>query len=142
MSTSNPSLHLPPPPPTTTTKVTKRTNSERTAINALRNLLGSTLRISIQDTSNRVFLGTFVCTDKARNIVLANAEEYRIERVAVRRSTITEGEVEEHGEEAEETFEQKGRYVGMVMIPWRYIIDVEEEDTSSSLADSVSRWII
>jgi N-alpha-acetyltransferase 38, NatC auxiliary subunit len=135
-------------PHLSTTTISKRTNRDRLAILALQHLLGSLLRISIKDASNRIFLGTFVCTDKARNLVLANAEEYRLERVIVRRSKIGEsehgggdlgGNGEEEGEE--EMFERKGRYVGMVMIPWKYVLDVEE-DTTTSLSKSLSSWTI
>ena len=43
-------------------------------------------------------------------------------------------------EEEEEQYAKKGRYVGMVMIPWKHILDVEEEDVS--LVTSLSNWVI
>jgi len=69
------------------------------AINSVRSLLGQQLLITIQDT--RSFMGTFVCTDRDRNIILANADEFR--------------KAEDGGE---------GRYVGMIMIPWKHVVDV------------------
>jgi len=72
-----------------------------TSVERLNSLLGHTWRISIQD--KRVFLGTLVCTDKEKNIILTNADEFR------------RGE---HG---------NGRYVGMVMIPWRWVVKAEVE---------------
>jgi small nuclear ribonucleoprotein (snRNP)-like protein len=104
--------------------------------------LGSTLRISIQD--GRIFLGTLVCTDKARNLILANAEEYRLEPVRKREQSLTRdqrsgGKSDKASGDMEE-FEQKGRYVGMVMIPWKYILDVEEEQRSS--ISQISQWLI
>lgn len=72
-------------------------------ISRIRNLLQRTLRIFISD--GRVFIGTFVCTDKERNIILTNTEEFRL------------GEI------------QQGRYVGMIMVPWKYIIRTEVETT-------------
>ena len=68
------------------------------AISSVRSLLGQQLLITIQDT--RSFMGTFVCTDRDRNIILANADEFR---------------KAEDGE---------GRYVGMIMIPWKHVVDV------------------
>lgn len=74
------------------------------AVTRLRQLLGRTIKVGIQDS--RIFLGTFACTDKALNIVLANTYEYR-------------------PSEATEDGNPPGRYVGMVMIPWKYVQDVE-----------------
>lgn len=67
----------------------------------LQALLGQTWRITIQD--NRVFIGALVCTDKERNIILTNTDEHR------------------RGEDGH------GRYVGMVMIPWRWVTKAEVE---------------
>jgi len=69
------------------------------AICSVRSLLGQQLLITIQDT--RSFMGTFVCTDRDRNIILANADEFR--------------KAEDEGE---------SRYVGMIMIPWKHVVDV------------------
>ena len=74
--------------------------AQATAVERLSSLMGYTWRISIQD--KRIFLGTLVCTDKEKNIILTNADEYR------------RGEV-------------GGRYVGMIMIPWRWIVKAEVE---------------
>ena len=67
------------------------------AIQNLKSILRGTLRIIIDD--NRVFIGTFVGTDKSLNILLLNTEEFRL------------------GVDANPA----GRYVGQVMIPWRLI---------------------
>ncbi|KIJ21324.1 hypothetical protein PAXINDRAFT_58002, partial [Paxillus involutus ATCC 200175] len=63
-------------------------------------LLKETLRIVTSD--NRVFIGTFVGTDRLLNILLVNTEEYILP-----------------------TEEPTGRYVGQVMVPWRLITQVE-----------------
>jgi small nuclear ribonucleoprotein (snRNP)-like protein len=44
-------------------------------IKRLRSYLYINLRIKITD--GRVFIGTFMCIDKEKNIVLAQAEEFR-----------------------------------------------------------------
>jgi small nuclear ribonucleoprotein (snRNP)-like protein len=64
-------------------------------------LLHQLLRITVND--GRVFIGTFAGTDKPLNIILINAEEYRIGP----------------GQNPD------GRYVGQIMLPWKIIITVE-----------------
>jgi N-alpha-acetyltransferase 38, NatC auxiliary subunit len=71
------------------------------ALEFLRTTLGLTYRVSIQD--GRVFIGNFACIDREKNIVLSNTEEYRID----------EG--------------PRGRFVGLVMIPWRWVTKAEVE---------------
>ncbi|KAF8584938.1 hypothetical protein K439DRAFT_1633059 [Ramaria rubella] len=71
------------------------------SVEKLESLLGRVWRVSIQD--KRVFIGTLVCTDKEKNIILTNADEYR------------------RGDHSD------GRYVGMVMIPWRWVLKAEVE---------------
>ncbi|KAI0042202.1 hypothetical protein FA95DRAFT_1500376 [Auriscalpium vulgare] len=78
------------------------------SIELLKSILRSTLRIAIAD--GRVFLGTFVGTDKALNILLVNADEFRL------------GPGENPG----------GRYVGQLMVPWRLVKSIEMQ------ADGVS----
>ncbi|KAI8058965.1 uncharacterized protein B0P05DRAFT_559193 [Gilbertella persicaria] len=56
-------------------------------------------RVRIHD--GRTFIGTFVCIDKDKNIILANTEEFR-------------------GDEK--------RLVGLVMIPGKHLVKVETED--------------
>jgi len=46
-------------------------------------------------------------------------------------------ESESDSEEDQEEYDQKGRYVGMVMIPWKYVLDVEEDQMTS-----IARYII
>ncbi|KAF9229834.1 hypothetical protein BS17DRAFT_43157 [Gyrodon lividus] len=70
------------------------------AIAAVRECLKETLRIVTSD--NRVFIGTFVGTDRLLNILLVNTQEFILA-----------------------TEEPTGRYVGQVMIPWRLITQVE-----------------
>lgn len=64
----------------------------------LQKLLGCTWQIGIQD--GRIFVGTLVCTDREKNIILSNADEYR------------QGQ-------------QGGRFVGMILIPWKHVTKAE-----------------
>ncbi|KAJ8662664.1 hypothetical protein O0I10_001628 [Lichtheimia ornata] len=68
----------------------------------LRGYLNHKARIAITD--GRVFIGTFVCTDKQKNIILAHTTEYR---------------GDEH------------RIVGLVMIPGKHLVKMEIEDLES-----------
>lgn len=67
----------------------------------LQALLNETLRITIKD--GRIFLGSFVGTDRELNILLLNTDEFRL------------GPDEN----------PDGRYVGQVMIPWKLVSRVE-----------------
>jgi N-alpha-acetyltransferase 38, NatC auxiliary subunit len=55
----------------------------------------------------RVFDGTFACMDKQKNIILINTDEYAAG------NEILSG--------------TNSRFVGMVMIPWRWIVKVEAD---------------
>ncbi|ORY90499.1 hypothetical protein BCR43DRAFT_499400 [Syncephalastrum racemosum] len=68
-------------------------------VKELRSCLNFKARVHISD--GRVFIGTFVCTDKQKNIILAHTEEFR-------------------GREQ--------RLVGLVMIPGKHLVKIETED--------------
>jgi len=76
------------------------------------------LRITAKD--GRIFIGTFAGTDKPLNVILINAEEYRI------------------GPDQDD-----GRYVGQVMLPWKYIVKVEAhipDQKPQNLGDDLYMW--
>jgi small nuclear ribonucleoprotein (snRNP)-like protein len=68
----------------------------------LHSLLNEIIRVTITD--GRIFLGSFVGTDRELNIILLNADEFRIEG-------------------PDENLD--GRCVGQIMIPWKLIARVE-----------------
>lgn len=70
----------------------------------LRALLGKELRITITD--NRIFIGTFACTDRDLNIVLTSVYEFPV------------GYQTDH-------LVENGRFVGMLMFPWRHVVKAE-----------------
>ncbi|KAL0947708.1 hypothetical protein HGRIS_013794 [Hohenbuehelia grisea] len=76
-------------------------------------LLRHTLRISTTD--GRVFIGTFAGTDQPLNVLLANAEEYRI------------GPDES----------PNGRFVGQILVPWRLVEKVEAQGEAGDFAQGV-----
>lgn len=69
-------------------------------VEALTNLLDTTFKISIQD--GRTFIGTFICIDPQGNIVLDRTSEFVKDKVG-------------------------GRDVGMVLIPKKYWLTIENE---------------
>lgn len=79
-------------------------NQDTPAIATLRALLGKELRIAITD--GRIFLGNFACTDKDLNIVLTSVYEFPL------------GFQNDH-------LVENGRFVGMIMFPWRHIVKIE-----------------
>ncbi|KAI3615151.1 lsm domain-containing protein [Moniliophthora roreri] len=97
------------------------------SIQALRNLLHKHLRISIAD--GRVLLGTFIGTDQKLNLLLGDAEEFRLLGV----------ESQEDSDEREHVWDGvlregmcleslQGRYVGQVLVPWKQAVRVEAYD--------------
>lgn len=85
-------------------------NSSTPALDSLRSLLQQILRITTVDS--RIFMGTFAGTDKPLNIILVNAEEYRISQ--------SPGQIVK--------VDENGRCVGQVVLPWRMIAKVEVHD--------------
>ena len=98
---------LPPSPSPASTLQNINSVAHRPRVDAVKALLNQSLRISTSD--GRIFIGTFVCVDKHKNIILANTDEYRIGG------------------------SPQGRYVTMVVLPWRLVEKVEaptdSEDT-------------
>ncbi|KAF8999031.1 hypothetical protein BDZ89DRAFT_731223 [Hymenopellis radicata] len=97
--------------------------------------LRQTLRITTTDS--RIFLGAFAGTDKPLNIILVNAEEFRIVHTYPKPDNADldaaeqdqESEMEREVRIAHETEmrveNMDGRYVGHISIPWRMIVKVE-----------------
>jgi small nuclear ribonucleoprotein (snRNP)-like protein len=77
---------------------------ETPAVAKARALLGKELRITITD--GRIFIGNFACTDKDLNVVLTSSYEFPV------------GYQNDH-------LVENGRFVGMLMFPWRHVVRVE-----------------
>lgn len=115
---------LPPPPspaPSLSSSSTFPSSPSASALDHLRSLLRELLRVSTTD--GRVFLGTFAGTDKPLNIILINAEEYRMGP----------------------GHDPDGRYVGQVMLPWKIITKVEahipgQKPPRNGCGDSIYMW--
>lgn len=94
-----------------------------TALDSLQSILQQVLRITTVDS--RIFMGIFAGTDKPLNIILINAEEYRITQISGQKMEVSED----------------GRYVGQVLLPWKMILKVEvhESDDVSKKNESYKR---
>lgn len=91
-------------PPVATVIRAPRTAQPTANVERLKGLLKQTIRVSVTD--GRVFVGTFAGTDKQLNVLLINADEYRLGPDA--------------GPDGLD-----GRYVGQIMVPWRLVVRVE-----------------
>ncbi len=93
--------------------------------------------LRITTTDNRIFLGTFAGTDQPLNLVLVNAEEFRMvpaypKSGPDRMQTIheeAESELDKAVRVAHETEMRlenaDGRFVGQILVPWKMIAKVE-----------------
>lgn len=89
----------------------------------LSSFLNKTLHLHISD--GRTFIGQMKCTDNERNIILAMTHEYRqptqadINRAFERHETQTPG--------SKVNLAMKKRFVGLVVVPGKYIEKIEVE---------------
>ncbi|KAI0347402.1 hypothetical protein BDW22DRAFT_1310707, partial [Trametopsis cervina] len=73
----------------------------------VKTILRQTMRITIAD--GRIFLGTFAGTDRLLNLLLVNTDEFK---------PYTPGERSQN---------PNGRYVGLVLVPWRLVVRAEAQ---------------
>ncbi|KAH8905944.1 LSM domain-containing protein [Coniochaeta sp. PMI_546] len=92
----------------------------------LRSLLNKNLRVTTTDS--RMFWGQFKCTDPDSNVVLAHTYEYRQpsvqKRVEASRQTAEAGTVK---------LDMTSRYLGLVVVPGKYIVKMEVEEFASQM---------
>jgi N-alpha-acetyltransferase 38, NatC auxiliary subunit len=128
-SASHPSS--PTSPPTTTSARTTSPSTSPDPRDALRALLRQTLRVRVAD--GRIFLGTFVGTDRALNVLLASAHEYRLPPAgpAVGAAGVGPAPTTTTVLSANEG-NGGGRFVGQIMLPWRLVRSVEVEGAAAA----------
>jgi N-alpha-acetyltransferase 38, NatC auxiliary subunit len=97
----------PPAPPPLSPTPPLSPSPSRPALAAFERLLRRNIRLTATD--GRVFLGTLVGTDKALNVLLVSAHEFR------------------PGMKPGTPHMENGRYVGQIMVPWRRVVKVEVE---------------
>ncbi|KAJ3829287.1 hypothetical protein EV361DRAFT_793575 [Lentinula raphanica] len=91
-------------------------STESPAIAQLRQLLSSTLRISVAD--GRIFIGSFIGTDQPMNILLIDTQEFRLDNPETGKSNHEDDSV------------RSGRFVGQVLIPWKIVRKIEVQESS------------
>ncbi|KAI9924663.1 hypothetical protein ASPWEDRAFT_51576 [Aspergillus wentii DTO 134E9] len=103
---------------------------ENRAVQYLDSLIGQTLRVHTTDT--RIFVGTFKCTDAARNIILACTYEYRFPTP----STVRDAASNTNNQESATSVDSKNikvnmtsRLIGLVVVPGQHITRIELEET-------------
>ncbi|THZ42885.1 hypothetical protein D6C90_05179 [Aureobasidium pullulans] len=90
----------------------------------LTRLLNKTLRI--HTTDSRIFVGTMKCTDQERNIILSLTHEYRQPPPSVVK--IAAMQMEMDGVKGNVKVDMLKRFVGLVVVPGRYITKIEVEE--------------
>ncbi|ODM24266.1 hypothetical protein SI65_02025 [Aspergillus cristatus] len=102
------------------------------AVQYLDSLIGQTLRVHTTDT--RLFVGTFKCTDAARNVILATTHEYRYPSPsAVKEVASGANDPEKRSSGTADSQNVKAnmtsRLIGLVVIPGQHITRIELEET-------------
>ncbi|RAL11313.1 LSM domain-containing protein [Aspergillus homomorphus CBS 101889] len=103
---------------------------ENKAVQYLESLIGRVLRVHATDT--RIFVGTFKCTDAARNIILANTHEYRFPSPSAVRDAATNADelaAESAATAQNITLSMTSRFIGLVVVPGQHITKIELEET-------------
>ncbi|KAI4721500.1 hypothetical protein E4T48_02239 [Aureobasidium sp. EXF-10727] len=98
------------------------TNAQATEY--LISLLNKTLRI--HTTDSRIFVGTMKCTDQERNIILSLTHEYRQPPACV----VEDAAHQMHLQNVLGNLkvDMVKRFVGLVVVPGRYITKIEVEE--------------
>jgi small nuclear ribonucleoprotein (snRNP)-like protein len=137
---TSPSASIPTYPtaqPTSTAPQTTTTNTAETAASNASTYLSTFLNrtLHVHTTDGRMFAGQMKCTDPERNIILSMTHEYRqpsagdialaAERAGRSGSGIGSGSGSGSGKTVK--VDMKKRFVGLVVVPGRYIRKIEVE---------------
>ncbi|KAL2175968.1 uncharacterized protein P884DRAFT_261441 [Thermothelomyces heterothallicus CBS 202.75] len=113
------------------------------AASFLRSLLNKNFRVTTTDS--RLFWGTFKCTDPESNIILQHTYEYRhpsarqVSDAAASAAASAAGSGDEGGggqgkdNKAKVKLDMTSRYLGLVVIPGKYITRIEAEEFVSQM---------
>jgi small nuclear ribonucleoprotein (snRNP)-like protein len=105
-------------PPNTTTS-----SASATASSYLSTFLNRTLHL--HTTDGRMFAGQMKCTDPERNIILSMTHEYRQPSAADIK--LAAERHEKAGKSGNVKVDMKKRFVGLVVVPGKYITKIEVE---------------
>ncbi|KAK3939710.1 LSM domain-containing protein [Diplogelasinospora grovesii] len=96
----------------------------------LQSLLNKNLRVTTTDA--RMFWGGFKCTDPESNVILQHTYEYRhpsTQQLLLAEAVATTG----NNNNGTIKMEMQSRYLGLVVIPGKYITKIEVEEFASQL---------
>ncbi|KAK4239059.1 lsm domain-containing protein [Achaetomium macrosporum] len=93
----------------------------------LRSLLNKNLQVTTTD--NRMFYGEFKCTDSESNIILAHTYEYRQPTA----QQISSAAAASDSSSGKVTMDMTSRYLGLVVVPGKYIVRIEAQEFTSQL---------
>ncbi|KAG0123582.1 hypothetical protein HOY82DRAFT_527129 [Tuber indicum] len=98
----------------------------------LQEFINKTMRITTTDT--RVFVGELKCTDKDKNLILAQTHEYRYPTGNGLRAEVESGEGVV--EEGKVRLTLKSRYIGLVVVPGEFIVKIEVEEGQGTMGSA------
>lgn len=111
------------PAPATSTESTQATQATQ-ATTYLSTFLNRTLHL--HTTDGRMFAGQMKCTDPERNIILSMTHEYRQPSTAD--IQLAAQRHERAGKSGNVKVDLKKRFVGLVVVPGKYITKIEAEE--------------
>ncbi|KAK0729097.1 hypothetical protein B0T21DRAFT_370355 [Apiosordaria backusii] len=103
--------------------------SKPEATDFLQTLLNKNLRVGTTD--GRMFWGSFKCTDSDCNLVLQHTYEYRPPSLAQ-----LEAAAAQDAQKGKVVMDMTSRYLGLVVVPGKYITKIEVEEFASQLKAS------
>ena len=122
--------HIPIPNTTTNKMASTSANppspstSQTSATTYLSTFLNRTLHL--HTTDGRMFAGQMKCTDPERNIILSMTHEYR--QPSTQDIQLAAQRHERAGKSGNVKVDMKKRFVGLVVVPGRYISRIEVEE--------------
>ncbi|PUU77846.1 hypothetical protein B9Z19DRAFT_1085394 [Tuber borchii] len=107
----------------------RKTMTTDTVSPVLQEFINKTMRITTTDT--RVFVGELKCTDKDKNLILAQTHEYRYPTRNGLRAEVESGEGVV--EEGKVKLTLKSRYIGLIVVPGEFIVKIEVEEGQGTM---------
>jgi small nuclear ribonucleoprotein (snRNP)-like protein len=127
--TTSPSASIPTTPTAPQTAPTEPTTNAATAASNASTYLSTFLNrtLHVHTTDGRMFAGQMKCTDPERNIILSMTHEYREPSVGDVALAAERAERRGTGNGKTVKVDMKKRFVGLVVVPGRYIRKIELE---------------
>ncbi|RPA92525.1 hypothetical protein L873DRAFT_1817404 [Choiromyces venosus 120613-1] len=110
----------------------RKTMATDTVSPVLQEFISKTMRITTTDT--RVFVGELKCTDKDKNLILAQTHEYRYPTGNELRAGVESGEGVV--EEGKVKLTLKSRYIGLIVVPGEFIVKIEVEEGEGTMGSA------